>query len=193
MAHSRKYSRLITVDGRQFRWHVDINDDYPWEKIVSVFPAEDPNGARLEMGFVTQAVLPSLVRRLILAGSRLGYDPDDASKSLIVRDEHALEVVHGYPRSISHSGVEYTWTPELRGGLHLKVRRTGAPDGQLLATFATLEPAHLNEELVSQVIDVALAEGWQPDVAGLDCHWIEEAVCLCIMNLPGNRLATCPH
>lgn len=181
MAHSRKHSRLITVGSRQFRWHVDINDDYPWEKVVSVFPAEDPNGARLAVALVAQTILPSLVKRLILVGMRLGYVPDDRAKSLIVPTEYSSEILHDFPRLIRHNGVEYTWTPESRGGLHVKVSRTDTPAGQLLATFASLQPEHLNELFVSKAIDTALGEGWLPDALGRDCHWLGATTCSSII------------
>lgn len=181
MAHPRKHSRLITVSGQQFRWHVDIDDDCPKEKLVSVFPAEAPNGARLAMTLVEQAILPSLVRRLILVGMRLGYEPHDRTKSLIVPSRHLAEICQDFPRLIRRRGTDYTWTPESRGGLHVKVRRTDKPDGQLLVTNTTLLPEHLSELVVSKVIDAALEEGWQPDASGLDCYWLGAETCSSII------------
>ena len=181
MAHPLKNSRLITVGSQQFRWHVDNNDDYPWEKVVSVFPAEAPNGALLAITLVAQTILPSLVRRLILVGKRLGYEPHDRSKSFIVEAEHISEILHDFPRLILHNEVEYTWTPESRGGLHIKVRRTDTPDGQLLATFTSLQPEHLCELFVSKAIDAALVEGWLPAVLGLECHWLGATACSSII------------
>lgn len=177
VAHPRKNSRLITVGSQRFRWHVDINDDYPWEKVVSVFPAEAPNGARLAMTLVEKTILPSVVRRLILVGMRLGYEPHDRTKSLVVPAEHLAEISQDFPRLIRHHGIDYTWTPESRGGLHVKVRRADAPDGQLLATFTSLLPEHLNELFVSKVIDVALDQGWEPEALCRDCHWLEARTC----------------
>lgn len=178
MAHPRKHSRLITVGGQVFRWHVDINEDSADEKILSVYPDEDPNGARLAMTLNNHTIPPSLVRRLILVGMRLGYVPHDRAKSRIIQKaEHVSEILHDYPRVILHNGVEYTWTPESRGGLHIKVRRSDSPQGQLLATFATLKPDQLNERFVSQAIDAALREGWKPADSGIDCHWLDAAEC----------------
>lgn len=174
MAHPRKHSRLITVGGQVLRWHVDLNDDSADEKMLSVYPDEDPNGARLAMTLYNNTIPPSLVRRLILVGLRLGYVPHDRGKSLVIQAaEHVSEILHDYPRVILHNGVEYTWTPESHGGLHIKVRRSDSPQGQLLATFATLKPDQLNERFVSQAIDAALREGWRPADLGLDCHWLD--------------------
>ncbi len=178
MAHPRKHSRLITVSGEQYRWHVDLNEDSPNdEKLLSVYPAEDPNGARLAMPLCNPTIAPSLVRRLILVGTRLGYAPHDRTKSLVIPAEHVSEILHDYLRVILHSGIEYTWTPESRGGLHIKVHRSDSPQGQLLATFSSLKPHHLSEPFVSKVIDTALREGWSPTASGLDCHWLGAAAC----------------
>jgi hypothetical protein len=177
MAHPRKHSRLITVSGQQYRWHVDLDDDTADEKLLSVYPAEDPNGARLAMTLCNPTIAPSLVRRLILVGTRLGYAPHDRAKSLIIPAGHVSEILRDYPRVILHSGIEYTWTPESRGGLHVKVRRSDFPQGQLLATFTSLKPHHLSEPFVSRVIDAALHEGWNPTAPGLDCYWLDAAAC----------------
>jgi len=178
MAHPRKHSRLITVSGRQFRWHVDLDYDSPYdEKVVSVYPAEDPNGARLAMTLCNPTIAPSLVRRLILVGTRLGYAPHDRTTSLVIPADHVSEILHDYPRIILHGGVEYTWTPESRGGLHVKVHRSDSPHGQLLVTFTSLKPHHLCESFVSKAIDTALHAGWNPTESGLDCHWLDAAAC----------------
>ncbi len=183
MAHPRKHSRLITVSGQQYRWHVDLDDDSPYdEKLLSVYPAEDPNGARLAMTLCNPTIAPSLVRRLILVGTRLGYAPHDRAKSLVIPAEHVSEILHDYPRVILHTGTEYTWTPESHGGLHVKVRRSDSPHGQLLTTFTSLKLHHLSEPFVSKAIDAALREGWSPTAPGLDCHWLDASACSQIIN-----------
>jgi len=188
MARPKNHSRLITVGERQFRWHLSVNYDYPCEKVVSVLPAEDPNGACLEMKTCAMTVSPSLVARLIFTGLKLGYDPDDRTTSLTLPAAHLNEILHDYPRPIVLGGIPYTWTPESHGGLHIKVRRSDTPTGQLLATNVTLEPDDLNEQFVAKLIETALAEGWLPGESGLDCHWLDARTCYSILaNMESQR------
>lgn len=83
MTLRKKDTRLITIDGIQYRWIVAPNDE-PGLAIV-VEGANSP--ARRLVSWVEHGTLitPALVRQIILSGRRAGWLPDERGPDFIRR------------------------------------------------------------------------------------------------------------
>lgn len=179
MAAPKRKSNCITVEHQVFRWRCHYDEDFPWQRIVTVVADDNPNGpslfARCDFdGDVT----PAIVRRLLDVAIGSGWDPhgDDLQDDGLT-DERIFDCFYDFPRLLNHRGNDFSWYPDPKGGLHLKIKNTEHPKGQLLATNCTLQREDCTEGLAVAFIDAAIELGWKHDRARRDCFWLEEDVC----------------
>jgi len=184
MSLPRKKSRTITVGSRVFRWHLILNKDHCANWVI-ITADDTKNGSELAFTFHPGPIItPRIVRRAILAGFEDGFDPDEPNSSRTLSKERADEILHYYVRELELEGAKFTWRPDPKGGLHMKIRSQTTPKGQLLATATTLEESSLRDDVASSFITAALETGWQPELKDADCFWLEEDLCrVCLAEL----------
>jgi len=177
MAHPKKYSRTITVGDQTYRWRIAINDDEPWIKSIAIYGDGVLHSAELRLSVELPSITPNLIRRVILLGLNFGFDAHVQSTTRWLTSEQIDEVDHVHPHYLSHEGHPYVWTPDFKGGLHMKIRSAASADGQLLATLSTLHLKQLTDPIATQFIAAGLKAGWLPDLTGGDCIWLSKTVC----------------
>lgn len=146
-------------------------------KSIAVYGEGVSNGGEVRLQTEASSITPALIRRVILLGLELGFDPGVKTSSLHLSARQVEAVVHAYPRHLETAGQRFVWLPDFKDGLHLKIRSAGQPKGQLLATMSTLEPDQLTDEVAAMFIEAGLAAGWQPELTQGDCVWLEKDVC----------------
>ena len=172
MAIRQKYSRKITVGAATYRWHLAIDDDYPWLKTVLVLAEGNRNGSQLSAHSHAEIVSPGLVRRVIEKGLSQGWDPQaGAAESLALSREAARDAFGCFPREIVRAGHRCAWTPEGDETMHLKIWSPELPDGQVLMAGRIPWYDEMTDEMAGALVDLALAQGWEPARCGLEVFW----------------------
>lgn len=169
MAIRQKYSRKITVGASIYRWHLAIDDDYPWLKQVLVLAEGNSNGAQLGARSHAEIVSPGLVRRVIEMGLSRGWNPRaGAAASLILGREDARAAFACFPREIVRAGHRYVWEPEGDEIMNLKIWSPDLPDGQVLRGGEIPWYDEMTDGMAGALAAAALEEGWQPEGRGLE-------------------------
>ncbi|TWU41688.1 hypothetical protein Poly51_63830 [Rubripirellula tenax] len=184
MSAPKRKSNRITVGDQVFRWRFHYDEDAPWQKTVSIVADDDLNGPSLfARCHYDNDVTPAIVRRLLDVAFENGWPPiSDEPQDFGLTDERIYDCFHGFPRLLDHRGNRFSWYPDTKGGLHLKIKNTGHPKGQLLATNCTLQREDCTEELAIAFIDAAIDLGWKHGRARRDCFWLEEHICSLVLD-----------
>lgn len=183
MAAPKRNSNRITFGDRVFRWRFHYDIDAPWQKTISILAEDNLNGPSLFARCDYDGdVTPAIVRRLLDVAITNEWNPDgDDDQDDGLTEERVYDCFHDFPRQLSHSGDLFSWYPDTKGGLHLKIRNIAHAKGQLLATHCTLKREDCTEQLAIAFIDTAIELGWKHDRARRDCFWLEEDVCLRVL------------
>lgn len=114
MGMRKKGSRLITVDGVQYRFHVIANRGYRNNALWVAIQRVDPTGQRLMTNFklpillepheVWQAVTPAVVRQLIEGALARGWQP--AVNGLGAFQLQSTDVVKELPDAVRHDEID---------------------------------------------------------------------------------------
>ena len=189
MAAPKRNSNRITVGDQVFRWRFHNDEDAPWQRTVTIVADDNPNGPKLIARCEYDGdVTPAIIRRLIDAAVADDWDPHGDGKDLVgIADDLVFNCLYGFPRILNHRDNQFSWYPDAKGGLHLKIKNEGHPKGQLLATYCTLSREDCTEDLAIAFIDAAIDLGWKHDRARRDCFWLEEDVCLPLLNASRTR------
>ncbi|MEM9644140.1 MAG: hypothetical protein AAF989_04020 [Planctomycetota bacterium] len=192
MASPKRNSNRITVSAQVFRWRCHYDMDFPWTRTVTIVADDNPNGPSLLARCDYEGdVTPAIVRRLIDVALEHGWDPhgtDDQDTGLT--NDRVLDCFHGFPRILDYRHNQFSWYPDPKGGLHLKVTNVGYPKGQLLATYCTVSRDECTEDLVMAFIDAAIDRGWKHDRARRDCFWLDEEICFPLLEASRERNQT---
>ena len=189
MAAPKRNSNRITVSDQVFRWRFHYDIDFPWTRTVTILADDNPNGPSLLARCDYDGdVTPAIVRRLIDVALEHGWNPHGTDgQDTGLTDERIFDCFHGFPRVLDFRDNRFSWYPDPKGGLHLKIKNVGHPKGQLLATYCTLLRDDCTEDLVMAFIDAAIDHGWKHDRARRDCFWFEENICLPLLEASRNR------
>ena len=188
MASPKRNTNRSDVGPQLFRWRFHFDEDTPWQRSVSVVAADNLNGPSLFARCDYDGdVTPAIVRRLLDVAIVSGWDPHgDVTQDTGLTEERIYGCFHNFPRLLNHRSNQFSWYPDPKGGLHLKIRNTGHPKGQLLATNCTLRREDCTENLAVAFINVAIDRGWKHDRARRDCFWLEEDVCTSVLDAVRN-------
>lgn len=184
MAIPKRKSNRIAVGPQVFRWRCHYDEDAPWQRTVSIVADDNPNGPSLFARCDYNGdVTPAIIRRLLDVAISNGWDPhgNDAQDTGL-EEEQIFNCFHDFPRQLKHRNNQFSWHPDAKGGLHLKIRNAGHPKGQLLVTNCTLRRDDCTENLVMAFIDAAIELGWKHDRSRRDCFWLEEDICLSVLD-----------
>jgi hypothetical protein len=200
MVMPRKGTRRIVVEGRAYRWSVNLNDRSSEAPLICI--EQEGGGQRLLAGFDAtwmvasrvggipfppagvDLVKPAIIRRMILTALVDGWKPDQRGLPPLRLDhvapspEHQL-VVDGHTyewtavASADGRGVTVWVSPEAAGGQRLESTFDCSSTGQRAA--GAVARALVSATMVRRVVVAGLAAGWRPDRRELTPFRLESA------------------